>query len=71
MSIEDQTIDMTLDAFERLVPLLVDSWEAMVVSNHCPITAAAYLNIRADLYKILLKCDSKLQKHSVSILHVL
>lgn len=61
-----QTTDVEVDAFERLVPVLVDSWDVMVVSNPCPITAAAYLSIRADIFKILLQSRSKLHDPALS-----
>jgi len=57
--------------YERLVPLLKNSWEVMVVSNPCPITAAAYLNIRADLFIILLQSGSKLNKDTILVTYSL
>jgi len=49
-----------LDTYESMVVLLRDSWRAIVVSNRCPVTTAAFLNIRADLFKVLLQSGSKL-----------
>ncbi len=49
-----------LDTYESIVVLLMDSWRAIAVSNRCPVTTAAFLNIRADLFKVLLQSGSKL-----------
>lgn len=53
--------DIPLIGYERLVPLIHDHCESMVVQNPCPITVAAFLNVLADISVILAQKRSKAQ----------
>ena len=48
-----------LDTYESIVPILKDSFGILLIGNHCPVTAATFLNILADLFAILVISNSK------------
>ena len=55
--------------YEAIPPMLEDSFETLVIRNACPITAAAFLNIIADLFAILVLSNSmSLSRHNYCIL---
>ena len=45
--------------YEELLPAFTRFFDAMVISNSCPFTAAAYLDIMGDIAKALLGSRSK------------
>ena len=47
------------DTYEMIAPILEDSFEILVMQNPCPITAATFLNILADLAAILFMSNSE------------
>lgn len=57
------------DSYETISAVLEDSYEILAVRNACPITAAAFLNVIADLFATLLLSNSKLlARHTYCIL---
>ena len=57
--------------YEAILPILEDSFETLAVRNNCPITAAAFLNIVADLFAILVLSSSKsLAPHTCCTLNI-
>ena len=50
-----------LIGYERLVPLMNDRCNSMSVQNSCPITAAAFLNVLADISVVLVQNRSEAQ----------
>lgn len=59
----------TTATYEAIPPILEDSFETLVIRNACPITAAAFLNIMADLFAILVLSNSmSLSRHNYCIL---
>ncbi len=55
--------------YEAILPIVEDSFEALVMRNACPITAATFLNILADLFATLVVSNSKsLAHHTCCIL---
>ena len=51
--------DVQMLAYEALVPWIHARWEKIIVRHLCPITAATYLNILADLCILLLRHGCK------------
>jgi hypothetical protein len=47
--------DVPMLAYEALVPWIHARWEKVIVKHPCPITAATYVNILADLCILLLR----------------
>ena len=47
------------DTYEIIASIVEDSLEALLMTNPCPITAATYTNILADLFAILVMSNSK------------
>lgn len=45
--------------YETILPLLQDSFETLATLNRCPITAALFLDIIADLFATLALSNSK------------
>ena len=57
------------DTYEAIAPILHDSFEALIIRNTCPITAATFLNILADLFANLVVSNSKsLVRHTCCVL---
>lgn len=47
------------DTYEMIVPIVKDSFEVLAIRNPCPITAATFLDILADLFAILVMSNSE------------
>lgn len=59
-------------AYEAILPILENSFETLVVTNACPITAAAFLDILAGLFAIFIFSNSKsFARHLCCILKTL
>lgn len=55
--------------YEAIQPILEDSFETLTRRNACPITVAAFLDVLADLFVILVLSKSKsLARHTCCIL---
>lgn len=49
----------TLDGLKLLLPQLVTAYDDLVVNNKCPLTAAAYIHIIADIFELLTRNHGK------------
>lgn len=62
-------LTFTTGTYEAISPILENSFETLAIRNACPITAAAFLNIVADLFAILVLSNSEsLARHACCIL---
>lgn len=58
--------------YEAISPILEESFEILAIRNACPITAAAFLNIVADLFAMLVLSSSEsLARHACRILMII
>ena len=51
--------DISATTIESMIPLINARCERMTVQNPCPVTTAAYINLVADIFIILLQQKSK------------
>ena len=49
----------TIDQQRSLLPQFIAAYEDLVMNNPCPLTAAAYIDIIADLFESLIRTDGK------------
>ncbi len=59
----------TADHYEVIASILEDSFETLVTQNACPITAATFLSILADLFAILFISNSESCMYMLHLVH--